>query len=105
MVWQGQLDKCVPALIDIALDQVNGMYARRIATRAVMSCGSEQQRKQLWKALNASGEILERRLIVELVSEIDQPDVEFISLVIDSLKNSETYQKYEYSGLSRAYKN
>ncbi|MGX5700961.1 NACHT domain-containing protein [Acinetobacter kookii] len=102
MVWQGQLDKCVPALIDIALDQANGMYARRIATRAVMSCGSEQQRKQLWKALNASGEILERRLIVELVSEIDQPDVEFISLVIDSLKNSETYQKYEYSGLSRA---
>lgn len=79
MVWQGQLDKCVPALIDIALDQVNGMYARRIATRAVMSCGSEQQRKQLWNALNASGEILERRLIVELVSEIDQPDVEYKS--------------------------
>ena len=102
MVWQGQLDKCVPALMDIALDQVNGMYARRIATRAVMSCGSEQQRKQLWNALNASGEILERRLIVELVSEIDQPDVEFISLVIDSLKNSEKYQKYEYSGLTRA---
>ncbi|WP_281199217.1 NACHT domain-containing protein [Acinetobacter johnsonii] len=102
MVWQGQLDKCVPALIDIALDQVNGTYARRIATRAVMSCGSEQQTKQLWHALNASGEILERRLIVELVSEIDQPDVDFISLVIDSLKNSETHQKYEYSGLSRA---
>ncbi|WP_336955587.1 hypothetical protein [Acinetobacter johnsonii] len=102
MVWQGQLDKCVPALIDIAVDQVNGMYARRIATRAVMSCGSEQQRKQLWNDLNASGEILERRLIVELVSEIEQPDVEFISLVIDSLKNSEIHQKYEYSGLSRA---
>ncbi len=105
MVWQGQLDKCVPTLIDIALDKVNGMYARRIATRAVMSCGSEHQKKQLWKALNAGGEILERKHIVELVSEINQPDVEFISLLIDSLKNSETYQKYEYSGLGRALEN
>ena len=47
---------------------------------------TKQQKKQLWKALNAGGEILERKHIVELVSEIDQPDVEFISLLIDSLK-------------------
>ena len=105
MVWQGQLDRCAPALIDIALGQFNGMYARRIASRAVMSCGSQHQKKQLWNALNAGGEILERKHIVELVSEIDQPDIEFISLLIDSLKNSETYQRYEYSGLSRALEN
>ncbi|MCU4319634.1 hypothetical protein KTH44_10905 [Acinetobacter bereziniae] len=104
MVWQGQLNKCVPALIDIALNQATGLYARRIATRAVMACRAEPQKMKLWNALNISGEVLDRKLIVELVSEVDKPTKENIELLIESLKNSATYVKYEYSGLNRALK-
>lgn len=104
MVWQGQLNKCVPALIDIALKQVTGLYARRIATRAVMTCGTEPQKMELWNALNISGEVLDRKLIVELVSEVDKPTKENIGLLIESLKNSAACVKYEYSGLNRVLK-
>jgi hypothetical protein len=52
LVWQGEMSRCVAALLKIAADPSRGKYARIASTRAVMTCGSEEQKISLWRALN-----------------------------------------------------
>lgn len=99
MVWQGKFTKCISLLTPIALDSKRSMYSRRVSARAIMACGSREEKIDLWANLNQSGEELDRGLIVELISEIDH-DHEFISLLIDSLRNATLYKRFEHSGLN-----
>jgi hypothetical protein len=52
LVWQGEMSRCVAPLLKIAADPSRGKYARIASTRAVMTCGSEEQKISLWRALN-----------------------------------------------------
>ncbi|MCX5468110.1 hypothetical protein [Acinetobacter nematophilus] len=99
MAWQGKFTKCISLLTSIALDSKRNIYSRRVSTRAIMACGEKEQKVELWGNLNHSGEKLDRQLIVELVNETD-PDQEFISLLIESLKNAALYKRFERSGLT-----
>ncbi|QAB41121.1 hypothetical protein EHF38_12565 [Acinetobacter baumannii] len=99
MVWQGKFTKCISLLTPIALDSKRSMYCRRVSTRAIMSCGEREEKVNLWVNLNQSGEELDRRLISELIGEIE-PDQEFIGLLIASLKNATLYKRFENSGLT-----
>lgn len=99
MVWQGKFTKCLSLLTSIALDAKRNMYSRRVSIRAIMACGEREQKVNLWTNLNQCGKKLDRQLIVELVDEID-PDQEFISLLIESLRNATLYKRFEHSGLT-----
>ncbi|MFC6630527.1 hypothetical protein ACFQAR_12065 [Acinetobacter beijerinckii] len=99
MVWQGRFTKCLSLLTSIALDSKRNMYSRRVSTRAIMACGEREQKVDLWANLNQTGEKLDRQLIVELVDEID-PNQEFISLLIESLRNASLYKRFEHRGLT-----
>ena len=99
MVWQGKFTKCLSLLTSIALDSKRNMYSRRVSTRAIMACGEREQKVDLWVNLNQGGKKLDRQLIVELVDETD-PDQEFISLLIESLRNATLYKRFEHSGLT-----
>lgn len=99
MVWQGKFTKCLSLLTSIALDSKRNMYSRRVSIRAIMACGEREQKVDLWVNLNQGGKKLDRQLIVELVDEID-PDQEFISLLIESLRNATLYKRFEHSGLT-----
>lgn len=52
LVWQGEMSRCVAPLLEIATDPLRGKYARIASTRAFMTCGTEEQKLLLWRALN-----------------------------------------------------
>lgn len=52
LVWQGEMSRCVSPLLEIATDLLRGKYARIASTRAVMTCGTDEQKNSLWRALN-----------------------------------------------------
>lgn len=99
IVWQGKFRKCIPLLKPIALDQARDMYSRRISIRAIMSCTNRIEKIELWTKLNENEEILNRKLIAELVEGV-KPDKEIVDLLIFSLKKSSDYKKYEFTGLN-----
>ncbi|MFV5639818.1 NACHT domain-containing protein [Acinetobacter oleivorans] len=99
LVWQGKFSKCLSLLRSIALDSTRNMYSRRVSTRAIIACGTREEKIDIWTTLNQNGEKLDRQLIVELIDKID-PDQEFIGLLIESLKNAALYKRFERSGLT-----
>lgn len=104
MAWYGKLIKCVPALLDIASDVQREMSTRRVCSQVVMICGTKVEITQLWTAINSGEEVLDRKLIAELVEDISQPDEETIDLILFSLQKVAPYEQFEYTGLRPALK-
>jgi len=84
LVWQGEMANCVPSLVAIATDNSRGKYARIASARAVMTCGSKDQKQSLWRQLNESEDQIPRELLAELVEEA-QPDSEVVAQLVVSL--------------------
>lgn len=100
-VWQGGMEKCVPALSEVAGDPSREVFARKAAAHAVMTCGNRDQGNRLWEQLIASREALPRRLLAELV-EVADPDMVSVNLVLASLDRLEAHNRYEATGLRLA---
>lgn len=66
LVWQGSMTLCVQPLIEIALNSDRGLYARRAATRAIMTVGSREVQQLLWAELNT----LPAKIPFDVLSEI-----------------------------------
>ena len=101
MVWQGHLKSCIPLLKPIALDLSRNIYSRQVSIRAIMSCATKDEKIELWTKINENDEILNKKLITELISDVD-PDQELIKLLLISIRRSKESEKYEYSGLDSA---
>lgn len=84
LVWQGKMTNCVAPLVVIAVDGARGIYARIASVRAVMSCGSAEQKKTLWNNLNESDDRIPRELLAELLME-EEPDSSNVEQLIVSL--------------------
>lgn len=101
LVWQGQMHECLHLLRPIALDPARGIYARIASARAIMTCGTDHQKRTLWNDLNACSEQLPRRLLAEVVrnAEANSNSVEMLSISIEKLTS---YEKFETTGLNEA---
>lgn len=101
LVWQGDMVRCVPPFIAIAADKSRDIYARIASVRAVMTCGTTEQKRDLWQRLNKSDEPIPRKLLSELL-ENAVPDNSSIAQLIISLGKLPPYEQYEVSGLDHA---
>lgn len=101
LVWQGEMASCVITLVAIALDNSRGIYARIASARAVMTCGSVDQKRDLWKELNKSDTHIPRELLVELVQEAN-PDSYNIKQLLISVGKLAPCERHNLNGLSYA---
>jgi len=101
LVWQGDMTACVPTLSDIAVDSARGIYARIASARAVMTCGMRSQKDHVWDQLNTLPDTLPRRLLAEVLENVDS-NILTVERLLMSIDKLEAYKRYETTGLSQA---
>ena len=74
LVWQGAMSGCVTPLVRVAADPAHGIYTRIAATLAVSTCGTEDQRGNLWDILLAADEDIPGEVLAELVRTANETD-------------------------------
>lgn len=104
LVWQGEMKRCVSYLLPIAADGSRGIYARIASARAVMTCGSTEQKQSLWQQLIDGDDPIPRELLSELVEEA-LPDPEVVEKMIVALGKLPPYKRFETNGLVGALHN
>jgi hypothetical protein len=101
LVWQGDMAGCVASLIPIAADGSREIYARIASARAVMTCGTVEQKNSLWQQLIDGGDQIPRRLLAKLVEEAS-PDSGVVEKLMIALGKLPPYERYKTSGLGSA---
>ena len=104
LVWQGEMVGCVAPLVTIAADFTRGIYARKASARAVMTCGSAEQKQSLWQELNETDAQIPRELLTELMQET-KPDSQSVENLLISLGKLSPYERYRATGLERSLHN
>ena len=100
LVWQGAMSGCVPRLVCVAADPARGIYARIAATRAVATCGSQEQRGALWDFLLAADEEIPRELLAELIR--GAADTTPIPKLLQSINKLPSPAPFKITGLTSA---
>jgi len=101
LVWQGEMSNCVAPFVAIAVDSSRGIYARIASVRAVMTCGSAEQKQRLWQQLSNSYEQIPRKLLAELIQDA-VPDNNNVAQLTISLGKLPPYERFKSTGLGRA---
>lgn len=101
LVWQGEMADCVSSLVSIAVSSSRGLYARVASIRAVMSCGSQKEKQDVWRGLSESKAELPRELLAELV-ESSEPNIESVEYILGLIKSLPAHQEFSTSGLDDA---
>ena len=101
LVWQGEMSDCMPPLLGLAADPERGIYARIAATRAVMSCGSGEQKSTLWNALLKAQAELPRKLLAEVVQDA-AADSTSVAMLLKSIDKLPPYDRFKTTGLMQA---
>lgn len=101
LVWQGEMASCVAPFLAIAVDSSRGNYARKVSARAVMTCGTVEQKQGLWQRLNECDIQIPRELLVELVEEA-VPDRNNVAQLVIALGKLPPYERFKGTGLGRA---
>ncbi|MGD8171378.1 hypothetical protein ACQEXU_06955 [Vibrio sp. TRT 21S02] len=101
LVWQGEMSSCVSSLVHIAENSSRDIYARIASTRAVMTCGSLEQKHNLWLKLNENDVQIPRELLLELVEEAGTNSHSIEQLLI-SLGKLPAYERFKSSALCGA---
>jgi len=101
LVWQGEMASCVDPLVTIAINNLRGIYARIASARAVMTCGSTEQKQGLWQGLNENDAQIPRKLLAELIENAG-PDSYSVEQLLISLGKLPSYERFETSGLGEA---
>jgi len=97
LVWLGEMTNCIPLLASIAADSTRGGYARIASSRAVMVCGSLEEKRSLWEQINDRDIQIPRRLLAELVEEAisDSCNVAQLAISLGKLPPYERYRVHE----------
>ncbi len=85
LVWQGKMSNCVEPLISIALDNSRILYARRSSALAVMACGSDNQKHDLWQTLNEQEGEIPHEIAEVLVREAIPENVDHLLVSLGKL--------------------
>ena len=101
LVWQGEMRDCVAPLLVVAVDSARDVYARIAAARAVMTCGTDEQRSALWNGLLTGVDEIPRKLLAELVANASA-DVDTVEILLESFDRLPPYNRYESTGLTQA---
>ncbi len=101
LIWQGAMTDAAKQLAPIARDPDRGIYARIVSARAVARVGGIEACRALWATLNASGDVMPRRLAAELIDGA-APDLASVELLLSSLEIVEPHKQYDTTGLSHA---
>ena len=101
LVWQGGMVNCVTPFVDITADNTRGIYARIASARAIMTCGSDEQKQLLWDNLNENNDPVPRKLLAELIEKVE-PDGNNVAQLIISLSKLPPYERFKSTGLGRA---
>jgi hypothetical protein len=101
LVWQGEMASCAAPFVAIAVDNSRGIYARIASARAVMTCGSVEQKQCLWRQLNENDKQIPRKLLTGLVQEA-VPNSDNVAQLVISLNKLPLYKRYEATGLSQS---
>ena len=72
LVWQGAMSGCVAPLVRVAGDSARGIYTRIAATLAVSTCGTDEQRGDLWDILLAADQEIPGEVLAELVRSANE---------------------------------
>lgn len=106
-VSQDGMADCTEALIPIAVNGKRNKYARISSIKAVMSCGSEQQKFDMWQDINDindSNDTILRRILMELVDGAT-PIMSFVDLILNTIPKLTRRKNFEPSGLSASLSN
>lgn len=98
LAWKGNMIKCLPSLLPIALDANNDVHTRAVCIGAIMDCSDSKGQIDIWHKLNELTIELEHRILVELIAHVE-PNVEIIQLLLVSLEKANPPEDYEPSGL------
>ena len=101
LVWQGKMFECVPPLLTVAHDPMRDIYSRIVATRAVMSCGTAEQRSSLWDTLLTAQAEFPRKLLPELLQGTST-DGEGVALLLKAIDKLPPYNRFKATGLLQA---
>lgn len=101
LAWQGTMRVPAQRLESVATDSARGIYARIVSVRAVALVVGADAAQALWEKLIASGEILPRRLLAELIDSVPA-ELRFVDLLARSLDTLEPYERFSATGLSQA---
>ena len=101
LAWQGNMTDCVPPLLGIAANPARGIYARNAAARALMACGTTEQKHKLWNFLLMADAELPSQLLAELVRGA-AADVTSIPLILESIRKLPPYDHIKTIGLRHA---
>ena len=101
LVWQGEMSGCVPPLLTIAADPARGIYTRIAAARAVITCGTIEQKATLWNSLLAAAPEFPRELLAELVQDVPA-DAMSVAILLDSIDKLPPYDRFKTTGLTQA---
>lgn len=101
LVWQGEMASCVAPFVAIGADISKVVYARIASARAVMTCGSVEQKQSLWQKINVSNARIPRELLAELVEEAE-PNSRSVEHLVISLGKLPPYERYKGTGLGRS---
>lgn len=98
LAWKGNMIKCLPSLLPIALDINNDVHTRAVCIRTIMSCSDLKGQIEIWGKLNEFTVAVDHRVLVELIAHVE-PNTETIQLLLTSLEKISQPEKYEPSGL------
>ena len=101
VVWQGKMLECVPPLLAVAHDPTRDIYSRIVATRAVMSCGTAEQKSSLWDNLLKAQAEIPRELLPELLQGTST-DGEGVALLLKAIDKLPPYNRFKATGLCQA---
>lgn len=101
LVLQGRMAKCVDALIPIIIDNNKDKYTRTMSAKAVMSCGSREQKNAVWQGVNNSDKEIPRWLLSELVVDAE-PNTATIDFIIDGIAKLAEPNDFMPTGLTRS---
>lgn len=100
LVWQGEMADCVAPFVAIAVNSSRGIYARIASARAVMTCGSAEQKQKLWQELIECKEQIPRRLLAEVIQNA-VPDSNTVKYLVIALGKLQPYERYKSTGLGQ----
>ena len=101
LVWQGAMTEAAERLVPIALDPARSVYSRIVVARAAGTVLGADALLDLWTRLNASGEILPRRLVAELL-DVAPTTSASVATLSASFDHVEAGQRFKATGLGAA---
>ncbi len=101
LVWQGGMSSCLLKFPEVVCDAARRLSTRIALVRAIMTCGSSEQKTDLWDGLLASSEPLPSGLLGEVLDGSD-PTVGSVEKLDVAIPRLEPYKRLEFSRLGQA---